>query len=107
MQAVPLPEAGEVSEDPGKLPEPDKVTKAYFEVRLRCTAQHCCVHSSPWPWADALFELAVLLLEMVGRLSCMYLHMHMHIHVYLLANHRSAAVISRRLWLPALCLCSC
>ncbi len=32
MQAVALPEAKEVTEDPGKLPEPDKVTKAYFEV---------------------------------------------------------------------------
>jgi len=27
-----LPEAKEVTEDPGKLPQPDKVTKAYFEV---------------------------------------------------------------------------
>lgn len=34
MQAVPLPEAKEVTEDPGKLPEPDKVTKAYFEASL-------------------------------------------------------------------------
>ena len=33
-QAVALPEAKEVTEDPGKLPEPDKVTKAYFEVSL-------------------------------------------------------------------------
>ena len=32
VQAVPLPEVGGVSEDPGQLPQPDKVTKAYFEV---------------------------------------------------------------------------
>ena len=32
MQAVPLPEAHEVTDDPGALPKPDKVTKAYFEV---------------------------------------------------------------------------
>ena len=32
MQAIPLPEVGEVPEDPGQLPQPDKVTKAYFEV---------------------------------------------------------------------------
>lgn len=32
MQAVPLPEAREVSDNPGALPEPSKVTKAYFEV---------------------------------------------------------------------------
>ena len=34
MQAVALPEAKEVTEDPGKLPQPDKVTKAYFEASL-------------------------------------------------------------------------
>ena len=32
MQAVALPEAKEVTEDPGTLPQPDKVTQAYFEV---------------------------------------------------------------------------
>ncbi|DBA91131.1 hypothetical protein WJX77_000744 [Trebouxia sp. C0004] len=31
-KAVALPEAKEVTEDPGKLPEPDKITKAYFEI---------------------------------------------------------------------------
>ena len=52
MQAVALPEAKEVTEDPGKLPEPDKVTKAYFEVSLLLpppplpiTAPHCQQHS--------------------------------------------------------------
>ena len=56
-----MPEAGEVTEDPGKLPEPDKVTKAYFEVRLRCIA---LLHSFPtWHLADAVSELAVLLHE--------------------------------------------
>ena len=32
VQAVPLPEVGGVPEDPGQLPQPDKLTKAYFEV---------------------------------------------------------------------------
>ncbi len=46
MQAVALPEAKEVTEDPRKLPQPDKVTKAYFEVSLLptpppITAPHC------------------------------------------------------------------
>ena len=46
MQAVPLPEAGEVTEDPGKLPEPDKITKAYFEVRTLTSLQDML--SSRW-----------------------------------------------------------
>ena len=32
VQAVPLPELGGVPDDPGQLPQPDKVTRAYFEV---------------------------------------------------------------------------
>ena len=32
VQAVPLPEAQEVKQDPGPLPEPSRVTQAYFEV---------------------------------------------------------------------------
>jgi len=75
MQAVALPEAKEVTEAPGKLPEPDKVTKAYFEVSLRSP------HQNTWLTIAKLhhhkgallitYELAVLLLLPVLLLSLM------------------------------------
>lgn len=61
VQAVPLPEVGEAPVDPGQLPKPDKLTKAYFEVctlpcpALRCPALPCPDLPSPFlalPWQD-------------------------------------------------------
>ncbi len=61
MQAVPLPEAGEVTEDPGKLPEPDKVTKAYFEVSLPC-------HSTVLAFPQALRLFAADIVQATGHM---------------------------------------
>ena len=46
MQAVALPEAKEVTEDPGKLPQPDKVTKAYFEASLLSPNQNASLSTA-------------------------------------------------------------
>ncbi len=77
MQAVALPEAKEVTEDPGKLPQPDKVTKAYFEVSLLPTPPHHCASLSTAKLhhqkgdLESTYELALLLLLLVLFLSLM------------------------------------
>ena len=59
MQAVPLPEAGEVTQDPGKLPQPDKVTKAYFEVCRLCSVS-CHGIVAGWCMLSRLWEGTLL-----------------------------------------------